>query len=144
LSWPKNVQRVQHLPPKEHCAFYNRQRFTLNVTREAMVQSGYSPSVRLFEAAACGTPIITDAWTGIETFLEPGREILIAKTSDDVTRILNDMDEQQRLLIASRARSRILREHTADHRAREIEALVGKRKRVFVRASSSGTKEVRP
>jgi spore maturation protein CgeB len=144
LAWPKNVARIQHLPPKEHCAFYNQQRFTLNVTREAMVQSGYSPSVRLFEAAACGTPIISDAWAGLETFLEPGREILIAKTSADVTRILETMDEKQRIQIGSRARARILREHTAEHRAQEIEALVGRRKRVIARPTQLAGQGVRP
>jgi spore maturation protein CgeB len=143
LQWPENVDRIQHLPPKEHCAFYNRQRFTLNVTRDAMVQSGYSPSVRLFEAAACGTPIISDAWTGIETFLEPDREILIAKTSDDVTRILDNMDEHHRTQIGARARSRVLREHTADHRAKQIESLVGRRKRATSRPTRFAAQEAR-
>src|SRR5205085_6433901 len=68
IRWPTNVQRIVHLSPAEHRAFYNSQRFTLNITRAAMVRAGYSPSVRLFEAAACGTPIITDYWTGLETF----------------------------------------------------------------------------
>lgn len=144
LEWPANVQRIQHLPPQKHCAFYNQQRFTLNVTREAMVQSGYSPSVRLFEAAACAVPIISDAWAGLETFLEPGREILIARSPDDVTRILKDMDENTRTQIGNRARARILREHTADHRARQLEALIGRRKRVSVKGAQLTAQEVRP
>ena len=144
LSWPANVERIAHLPPKKHCAFYNRQRFTLNVTREAMIQSGYSPSVRLFEAAACGTPIISDAWKGLETFFEPGREILIANTSAEVTRILNTMDDHQRTQIGARARARILREHTADHRALEIEALVGRRRRAISRPRTFAKQGVQP
>src|SRR4051812_3498305 len=67
IVWPTNVDRVQHLPPRKHRGFYNRQRFTLNITRADMVAAGYSPSVRLFEAAACGTPIISDLWPGLET-----------------------------------------------------------------------------
>jgi spore maturation protein CgeB len=144
VRWPGNVHRIHHLPPKEHCAFYNQQRFTLNVTRQAMVKFGYSPSVRLFEAAACGVPIISDAWAGLETFLDPNREILIAKTTDEVTRILTDMDEKHRLQIGTRARSRILREHTADHRAKQLEALVGRRKRPTVKGARLAAQEVQP
>ena len=79
-----NVERIAHLPPDRHRAFYNSQRFTLNVTRADMVAAGYSPSVRLFEAAACGTPIISDAWPGLDELFEPDREILIAHDTDDV------------------------------------------------------------
>ena len=144
LVWPSNVTRIDHLPPKEHCAFYNRQRFTLNVTREAMIQSGYSPSVRLFEAAACGTPIISDAWAGLETFFEPGKEILIAKTCADVTRILETVDDKQRSRLAQNARKRILREHTADHRARELESLVKHRRRRPVTNVQLATQTILP
>lgn len=73
IDWPANVERICHLPPAEHRAFYNAQRFTLNVTRADMIRAGHSPSVRLFEAAACGTAIISDLWAGLDEFLEPGR-----------------------------------------------------------------------
>ena len=66
VSWPQNVERIEHLAPGDHRAFYNRQKFTLNLTRSQMIRTGYSPSVRLFDAAACGTPIITDNWPGLE------------------------------------------------------------------------------
>jgi spore maturation protein CgeB len=120
LTWPKNVHRVEHLPPCEHRRFYNSQRFTLNITRADMVRAGHSPSVRLFEAAACGVPIISDWWEGLDGFFTPGKEILIARTSDDVLGFVRDMDEEQRQEIGNRARRRILTAHTAAHRAAEL------------------------
>ncbi|MFP4143820.1 MAG: glycosyltransferase [Phycisphaeraceae bacterium] len=124
IDWPARVERIDHLPPARHRGFYNRQRFTLNVTRADMVEAGYAPSVRLFEAAACGTPIISDRWDGIETMLEPGREILLADTAEDVVAVLDRVSEAQRREIGERARQRVLHEHTAAHRARELEEYV--------------------
>jgi spore maturation protein CgeB len=123
LEWPRNVKRVSHLPPAEHRKFYNSQRFTLNVTRAEMIRAGWSPSVRLFEAAACGVPIISDWWDGLDSLFEPGREILIAEHASDVLRFLRKPDEDRKR-IASRARERVLAEHTAAHRAQELEAYV--------------------
>jgi spore maturation protein CgeB len=124
LAWPANVQHIEHLPPAGHRNFYTAQRFTLNLTRADMIAAGYSPSVRLFEAAACGTPIVSDYWPGLETFFEPGREILIARSADDVLRCLRDLPEEERLAIAYRARRRALAEHTAARRATELECYV--------------------
>lgn len=124
IAWPENVDRIEHLPPCEHPAFYNAQRFTLNLTRAAMVRAGYSPSVRLFEAAACGTAIISDAWPGLETFFEPGKEILIASDVDDVLRFLREISYAECDAIGRRARARILREHSAAHRAEQLETLI--------------------
>lgn len=121
LSWPLNVQRIEHLPPSCHRHFYNEQRFTLNVTRTAMVTAGYSPSVRLFEAAACGTPIISDYWEGLDTFFQPGKEILIADSTYDALRYLKKMPDKERCWIGENARSRVMNEHTAAHRAAELE-----------------------
>jgi len=121
LRWPENVEYTPHLAPAEHRAFYNRQRYTLNVTRADMIAAGWSPSVRLFEAAACATPIISDAWEGLDTLFEPGREILLARNRDEVLAILREQDEQERVAIGRRARERVLAEHTAAHRARELE-----------------------
>ena len=84
IEWPLNIDRVEHLPPWRHRRFYNEQRFTLNITRALMVESGYSPSIRLFEAAACARPIISDAWQGLEQFFTPGEEILVADCADQV------------------------------------------------------------
>ncbi|HEX8447186.1 MAG TPA: glycosyltransferase, partial [Sphingomonas sp.] len=84
IDWPVNVERIEHLPPAEHAAFYSASRFTLNVTRADMIRAGWSPSVRLFEAAACGTPIISDIWDGIGELFEPGSEIILAGTGADV------------------------------------------------------------
>jgi spore maturation protein CgeB len=121
IRWPRNVERVEHLAPSRHRSFYNAQRFTLNVTRAAMVKAGWSPSVRLFEAAACGVPIISDAWPGLETIFEPGKEILVARSTDEALAYVREMDESERLEIGKRARKRVLREHTAAHRAEELE-----------------------
>lgn len=121
-SWPSNVEYIAHLPPAEHRAFYNRQRYTLNVTRADMIAAGWSPSVRLFEAAACGTPIVSDAWAGIETILAPGTEILLATGADEALRIVHATSEDERRAIGARARARVLAEHTAAHRAQQLEA----------------------
>jgi len=122
IRWPSNVRRIQHLPPSRHREFYCAQQFTLNLTRADMVSAGFSPSVRLFEAAACGTPIISDDWDGIESVFEPDREILIAHSADEVLHYLRDLPEDDRLQLSSRARARVLADHTAGHRAAELEA----------------------
>jgi spore maturation protein CgeB len=121
LRWPKNVERITHLPPSEHRAFYNSQRFTLNVTRANMIAAGFSPSVRLFEAAACGTPIISDSWPGIETFFKPGEEILISESPQQTLAYLKDLSEADRRRLGDRAREQVLSRHTAKHRATELE-----------------------
>jgi spore maturation protein CgeB len=121
VRWPDNVARIPHLPPSQHAEFYGSQRYTLNVTRSDMKALGFSPSVRLFEAAACGTPLISDDWPGIETVFAPGAEILLASGPRDVVQILNEISDDRRLTIASNARARLLREHTPAHRARQLE-----------------------
>ncbi len=123
IRWPRNVDRMEHLPATEHRFFYNSQVFTLNITRQDMIHAGYSPSVRLFEAAACGIPILTDRWPGLETFFEPRLEILPVLSAHDVTSYMQIAGEQ-RLEIAERARRRTLRFHTAAVRAEEFEANV--------------------
>lgn len=122
LSWPCNVARVEHLPPRQHPSFYCEQRFTLNVTRADMRSLGFSPSVRLFEAAGCGTPVISDRWPGIETIFAPASEILLASTPGEVIQILREMPEETRRAIGDRARKRLLSEHTPEQRARQLEA----------------------
>ena len=122
VRWPRNVRRHTHLAPAKHRAFYNAQRFTLNITRANMVRAGWSPSVRLFEAAACGTPIISDPWNGLDNFFEPGKEILIANSPDETLHYLQHISEEQRRLIGHRARQRILAEHTTHHRAVDLES----------------------
>lgn len=121
LSWPDNVERIEHLGGESHAKFYSAQRFALNVTRADMRTLGFSPSVRLFEAAACGTPIISDRWPGIET-LFGSSEILLADGPREVIQILTGMTEDRRLSIAERARRRIQEDHTPDQRARQLES----------------------
>ena len=124
IAWPPNVARTTHLAPREHRAFYCAQRFTLNVTRADMVAAGWSPSVRLFEAAACATPIVSDWWAGLDEVLTPGREVLVAHTADDVLGALREMPDAERRAIGEAARARVLAAHTAAHRAAEFEGYV--------------------
>jgi spore maturation protein CgeB len=119
--WPSNVRHLDHLPPAEHPAFYSAQRYTVNVTRADMVRAGWSPSVRLFEAAACGVPVISDRWDGLEEFFVPEEEIFIVSSTDEVTRILARVGDERRDAIGRAARARVLHEHTADRRAEELE-----------------------
>ena len=121
ISWPANVERIEHLPPAEHRHFYNSQQYTLNVTRRDMIKAGYSPSVRLFEAAACGVPIISDAWEGLDSLFEPMSEILIAQSSQQVLDYFRNISEENRKLIGERARKKVLSSHTARARAKELE-----------------------
>jgi len=117
IQWPANVERIEHLPPAEHAAFYSASRFTLNVTRADMIAAGWSPSVRLFEAGACGTPIISDRWDGIEDVLEPDEAIILADTTDDVIAAL-DRDASA---LGEAARRAVLHGHTAQARAEQLE-----------------------
>ena len=122
IAWPENVERLEHVPPADHPAFYAESRFTLNITRADMIAAGHSPSVRLFEAAACGTPILSDAWSGLDTVLAPGEEVLLPSSSQAVVDILLETSESRRRKLGSAGRTRILAEHTAAHRAAELEA----------------------
>lgn len=124
IRWPRNIQRIEHLSPAEHRTFYNAQRFTLNVTRADMKRLGWSPSVRLFEAAACGTPIISDWWSGLDEIFEPGCDILIASSAADSLAFVQRLPENERRAIGQRGMQRVLDGHTAAHRAAELEELV--------------------
>ena len=120
IDWPDNVERIDHLPPTEHASFYSSQRFTLNVTRADMIALGHSPSVRLFEAAACGVPIISDRWDGLDELLPDREAILITDTSEEVVELLQDMSDARRQAIAATARRIVLAAHTGEARAREL------------------------
>ncbi|MGV3774201.1 MAG: CgeB family protein [Verrucomicrobiales bacterium] len=124
IPWSANVERIEHLPPGRHRHFYNSQKFTLNVTRADMIQAGYSPSVRLFEAAACATPIISDWWNGLDTLFRPGEEIFIAQSPEETEQILKNSSDAQRRQMGEKARARVLKEHTAQHRAMELEQYI--------------------
>ncbi len=121
IEWPNNVDRFIHLSPREHPAFYGSQRFTLNVTREAMKEAGYSPSVRLFEAGACAVPVISDWWEGLDNFFTLGKEVLVAESTEDVLRYLRDLPDAERRALGMAARRRVLAEHTPLTRALQIE-----------------------
>ena len=122
--WASNVERIVHLSPPEHPAFFSSSRFTLNLTRDDMVAAGYSPSVRLFEASACAAAILSDSWPGLNEFLTPGSEILLPSTPEEAATIIRDLPETNRLAMGQRARERILAEHTSAHRAQQFETIV--------------------
>lgn len=126
FPWQANIFFVSHVPVKDHPEFYCSSRLTLNATRSAMAELGYCPSARLFEAAACGTPVVSDYWEGIEQFFEPGSEILIANRSSDVVDAIG-LAPYELERIARAARERTLEQHTAEVRAAQMEELLGAR-----------------
>ncbi|MEJ1158625.1 CgeB family protein [Prosthecomicrobium sp. N25] len=132
IDWPANVERIEHLAPADHASFYSRQRFTLNVTRADMIRAGWSPSVRLFEAAACAVPIISDRWAGLGDVLPEGRAILPVDDGDAVVEHLTRMAEDQRRRVGARGRAAVLASHTGLARAVE-----------FIRALASLDRETR-
>jgi spore maturation protein CgeB len=117
--WPENVKRFEHVAPAEHPALYSSSSATLNITRKEMSESGYCPSGRFFEAAACGTPIVTDWWEGLDTFFHPGNELLVVNSADEVLSALKQGDSELRG-IGERARERTLSEHTGERRAAQL------------------------
>ncbi|MDP8993450.1 MAG: glycosyltransferase [Pseudomonadota bacterium] len=121
IDWPPNVERIDHVPPADHPRFYAASRFTLNVTRADMVKAGWSPSVRLFEAAACAVPVISDIWEGLDALFAPEREIVLAAGSDDVIHTLATTSGAQAAAIGEAARARVLAGHSAAQRAHELE-----------------------
>jgi len=121
VQFPRNVRRIVHLNPRWHPHLYSSSRLTLNVTRRDMVVAGYSPSVRLFEAAACGAAIVSDNWPGLDNFFEPGREILLPTGPEDIDRYLREVDESELRAIGQAARKRVLVAHTSQQRAIEFE-----------------------
>jgi spore maturation protein CgeB len=121
IEWPANVTRLSHIGPTDHPSFYASCRFSLNVTRRDMVQAGFSPSVRLFEAAACGSPIISDSWPGLDTIFAPTREIYLAETTEDISALLRCLPEQARRECGNAARQRVVETHGAARRAEELE-----------------------
>jgi spore maturation protein CgeB len=130
IDWPDNVERLQHVAPANHAAFYAAQRFTLNITRAAMIEAGWSPSVRLFEAAACGTPVISDRWPGLTDLLPDRKAILIADEIDDVMSLLTSLADTSCRAVADRARAIVLAGHTGTARARQLFREVSARTKV--------------
>ena len=119
-TWPANLTHTAHLPPAEHPRFYGRSRLTLNLTRQAMVEAGYSPSIRLFEAAACATAIVSDPWPGLDEFFASGREILVASDTAEMCALLEQVSPEQAEAIGLAARDRVLAHHTGRCRAQEL------------------------
>jgi spore maturation protein CgeB len=121
IEWPANVDRIEHVAPVDHASFYSRLRYALNVTRADMLTAGWSPSVRLFEATACGVPVISDRWPGLDGFFPEGEAILVADGSDEVVAALAAPEDGTARQMAARARRITLSTHTGRHRATELE-----------------------
>ena len=128
IDWPSNVERIEHLSPSDHAAFYSASRYTLNVTRADMIAAGWSPSVRLFEAASCGTAVISDRWNGLDTLFAPDREIIFAASTEDVVERLSSTQDPS--AVGQAARRRILDGHTSAHRAEQLETHINEARRV--------------
>jgi spore maturation protein CgeB len=120
FPWRQNIWYVQHVAPSAHAAFFCSSPLTLNITRGAMARMGYCPSGRLFEAAACGVAIVSDDWLGLDTFFQPGSEIIVARNTDDVIAAMQ-LSQDELAKIAQAGRERVLTSHTAAHRAMELE-----------------------
>lgn len=127
---PPNVRYLGHVYTRDHNAFNCTPKAVLNVSRESMARYGFSPATRVFEAAGAGACLITDAWKGIELFLEPGREVLVAESGEAVAEQVQRLTPEEARRIGARARSRLLAEHTYAHRARELEAVLDAARRV--------------
>src|SRR5207248_24558 len=110
---PRNVRRTLHVAPEHHAEFYCSSRITLNLTRQDMVNAGYSPSVRLFEAAACGAAIVSDTWPGLETFFRIGEEILVAEDSAQIISFLKHMEDADLRRLGDLGCERLLAEPTS-------------------------------
>ena len=117
--WPENVRRFDHVAPAHHPALYSSSRATLNITRKEMAEAGYCPSGRFFEAAACGTPIFTDYWEGLDAFFDTKKELLVVNSADDVLSALERGDAELQA-ISERARQRTLAEHNGERRAAQL------------------------
>jgi tRNA (mo5U34)-methyltransferase len=137
FPWTPNIRFVRHMPPPEHPAFFSSSRLTLSVTRKAMAENGWCPSGRLFEAAACGTPVLSDWWDGLDAFFTPGREILVARTTQDAIAAL-ELSDAEVARIAQAAQERTLAEHTSEHRVQELERLVEDARRPDTTNDSKG------
>jgi spore maturation protein CgeB len=132
---PRNVRHVGHVYTADHNAFNASVRAVLNVNRDSMARFGHSPATRVFEAAGAGACLVSDSFVGVEAFLTPGKEILLAQSGDEVARLLGELDPARARLIGERARLRTLAEHTYVHRAHEVErALARAREGVTVGA----------
>jgi spore maturation protein CgeB len=123
FPWRSNIFFVQHLPPADHPAFYASSPLTLNVTRAPMAALGHCPSARLFEAAACGVPVLSDAWEGLDRFFTPGEEMLVARDADQVVAAM-DLGPAALARMGRRARERTLEQHTAERRVLELEEIL--------------------
>jgi spore maturation protein CgeB len=119
-----NVRYLGHVAPGDHNSLNRGALAVLNVSRDSMAANGWSPATRVFEAAGAGACLITDAWEGLEDFLEPGREVLVAQDGAEVADLLDELDPERARGIGEAALERVLAEHTYDRRAAQVEAIL--------------------
>ena len=127
FPWQPNIWFKQHVAPGAHPAFFGSSRLTLNITRADMAASGYCPSGRLFEASACGTPLLTDSWQGLEQFFTPGEEILVADSTEEAIAAM-ELPQHTLARIANAGRERTLSDHTSAHRAQQLIDILGEQR----------------
>ena len=140
-AMPSNVRHIGHVYTRDHNAFNCTPLAVLNVNRESMARYGFSPPTRVFEAAGAGACLITDAWEGVEQFLEPGSEVLVAHGAEDVAGFLRTIPSTEARRIGTRARARLLGEHTYAQRALQFEQVLGlPRRRATVAALGRGSR----
>ncbi|HEV7249869.1 MAG TPA: glycosyltransferase [Shinella sp.] len=125
---PSNISLVGHVSTRDHNAFNVSPKIVLNVSRDSMARNGFSPATRVFEAAGAGACLLTDAWEGIEQFLKPGEEVLVARDGKDVAAILRSVTPEKAQAMGKRAMVRVLAEHTYERRAQLVDRLLRERK----------------
>jgi len=140
---PPNVTYIGHVYTADHNAFNCSARMVLNISRESMARYGYSPATRVFEAAGAAACLITDAWEGIDSFLEPDRETLVASNGADVARFLAEVSPERARSIGEAARNRVLAEHTYDRRGKLVESILEEALSETAQASYSESREMR-
>ncbi|HYO13302.1 MAG TPA: glycosyltransferase [Thermoanaerobaculia bacterium] len=141
---PSNVSYLGHVYTRDHNAFNCTPQAVLNISRESMARYGFSPATRVFEAAGAGACLLTDAWEGIELFLEPGREALVAESGEEVAEQLRELTPERARRIGEAARRRVLAEHTYAHRAAQVESILGVHLTSGAGARSAAGMEARP
>jgi spore maturation protein CgeB len=129
-AMPENVQYIGHVSTNDHNAFNCTPLAVLNISRESMASNGFSPATRVFEAAGAGACLITDYWEGIELFLEPDKEVLVARSGTEVAEILQELSPKKARAIGQAAQKRVLAEHTYDQRARQFEEILKNHQKV--------------
>lgn len=132
---PSNVAAIGHVPTGDHNAFNNSPKAVINISRDSMALNGFSPATRVFEAAGAGACLISDHWAGLEMFLTPGEEVLVARDGQDVAEAMKSLTRERAHELGRAARARVLADHTYERRATEVDGLFENRRNLIVDAA---------